>query len=63
MGKDSKITADVLNTLKQKGYIVEINLLDDKRSLKEYIKRRQIDEVMEVDKDGNIKMVESFGGI
>lgn len=62
-GEGSKITADILNSLKQKGYIVETNLLEDKGSLKEYIKRRQIDEVMEVDENGNIRTVENPGVI
>lgn len=51
--EDSRITADLLARLRQEGYIVEVNLLEDIDDLNEYVKRREIDEVRTVDRDGN----------
>lgn len=61
--ENSKATASVLDALKQKGYTAEINLLENMEDLKEYIKRREIDGVMKVDKDGNVNIVDDLGGI
>ncbi|HZX20890.1 MAG TPA: ATP phosphoribosyltransferase regulatory subunit [Clostridia bacterium] len=61
--ENSKATSDVLNALRQKGYIAEVNLLKNKKDLKEYIKRREIDEIIRVDKNGNINIVDDLEGI
>lgn len=41
-------SADLVNGLRQKGCIVEVNLLEDIGDLDEYVKRREIDEVIKL---------------
>ena len=61
--ENSGATSDVLNALRQKGYIAEVNLLENKKDLKEYIKRRKIDEIIKVDENANINTVGDLEGI
>ncbi len=56
-GEGGNATFHVVNTLRQQGYIVEVGLPDDKENLVEYIKRREIDKIMNVDKDGSVNIL------
>ncbi|HZK57450.1 MAG TPA: ATP phosphoribosyltransferase regulatory subunit [Clostridia bacterium] len=60
--ENSKATADILNLLRKKDHIAEVNLLENRKDLQEYIKRREIDEIVRVDKDGNINVVDDLEG-
>lgn len=62
-GEKHKATADMVDALKQQGYIVETNLLEKKEDLWEYMKRRKIDKIMKIDENGDINIIEDSGGI
>ncbi|SDJ85202.1 ATP phosphoribosyltransferase regulatory subunit [Natronincola ferrireducens] len=48
--------ANEVERLRLEGNIVEIGLLMDKKALEVYRERRKIDEVMEIDKEGELKL-------
>lgn len=56
-GEGGNATFHVVNALRQQGYIVEVGLPDNKENLAEYIKRREIDKIMNVDKDGSVNIL------
>lgn len=61
--RKSKTTAAVMETLRKQGCIVEVSLLKDTKDLKEYIQRRNIDQVMKIDGKGNVEIIEDLGGL
>ncbi len=54
--RDEKI-AELMKSLKQEDCIVEINLLDIQEELEVYCRRRQVDEIITINKDGSISTV------
>ncbi|MCK9268609.1 MAG: hypothetical protein M0P14_07850, partial [Alkaliphilus sp.] len=56
-GEGGNATFHVVNALREQGYIVEVGLPDNKENLTEYIKRREIDKIMNVDKDGSVNIL------
>lgn len=56
-----KVKAGMMKELRDKGYIVEVNLLGCKNDLVEYIGRRKIHQLMKVDEDGELSIVDDLG--
>jgi len=46
---------DAIKDLREQGNIVEVSLLEEKNEILEYVKRRKIDEVIEINRDGSIE--------
>ncbi len=64
-GAGARVNNRQVQELRDKGYIVELSLIDreDAEGLRQYIGRRRVDQLMEVDGEGRLRLVENLGGV
>ena len=58
----NRLTIDKIKDLREKGYIVEICLLEDSKDIMEYIKRREVHKIIKMNSQGKWELVENLGG-